>query len=155
VSEDEAFRWWRYPRPRGASYPIKRTEFDRALLVTPVQALRQVVLSTDSKRTAQDFLPYCGLPLPKDIRPDWMPLATTHWFGVEQLPSLCAHVTFYAVPSSRRAELNRALVTEGLPRLLGWIREIESGAETRRTMTQSMAMFMSGGTLQTIEHPGH
>jgi hypothetical protein len=140
VSEDEQYRWWRYPLPRGESYPIKRMEFDRALLETPVAALRQVVLSTDAKRTPQDFFLYCGLPLPKDIRSDWVPFATATWFSVEQTPPLCTDVTFYAAHSSSRTELNRTLVTGGLPRLLRWIREIESGPETRRSETQRIAM---------------
>lgn len=91
MAESDPFRWWRFPGSAGASFPVKRSEFDAALEGTPVEALREVVLRNDNDRSPPDFFRAVGISMPAKLdSADWLPLAEVTWWGQDQQPQLLA-----------------------------------------------------------------
>jgi hypothetical protein len=145
-----------YPDRAGTSFPIKRKDFDAALADTPVASLHDVLSRPQIYRSAADYFWGTGLPEPRNIdASDFLPLASATWQGIdgasELSPAMTAHVNIYGVPSERRTELHDRMVDEGLPLLLGWVRTIEQGPETGRTVKRRLAVYLNRDRLEHTE----
>ncbi len=152
VSEDAMpYRWWRYPSARGVSFPVKRSTFEVALAQTPLKGLHAVVLTTHGYRDPAAFFQAVGIPQPRGIDDaDFRVLATATWTGLEGTPPpRTAWISFYAVPSEERAEIRAIMEADGMPKILAWLRDIETGAQTRRDAVHRLALYLSRGRLES------
>ena len=151
-----AYRWWRSPSPRGASFAVKRSEFDAALKLTPVRALREVHLAGRSYGEPDEFFRKVGVPLPPVVADaGFRALAVAVWAGADGRPApLTADVSFYAVPREERAALSALMRQSGIPLMLRWIRALERAAETRRDTRHRLALYLQGDAIAHAEHSG-
>jgi hypothetical protein len=152
----ELYRWWRYPSSRGASFAVKRSELDAALDLTPARSLREVVLATHAYRDPDKFFWSVGVPMPAGTSDaGFRPLSRATWAGLDGRPApMTADVSFFSVPPDERAQLRALMCQEGLPLVLGWIRELETGPQTRRDATHRLAVYLNRGQLAHAEHTG-
>jgi hypothetical protein len=145
------------PKGQEGQLPIKRSTFDAALEVTPVLALREVVLRPEGDRSPSDFFWAVGIKQPTILTDDsdWLPPATAVWAGLDQEPQLVADIRIYAVPPDRRHELTALFSEQALPTLLRWIQSIGNGPQTGRTETRRLAVFYLAGQVRMAESRGH
>ncbi len=113
--------------PRGLSFPLKRSVLDAALLDAEISGIHcvyywlrqrgQIVLRSD----------FCG-----EGRRGWAAAGL-------------ASITVYAVPSPERHATESALVSDVLPQLVGWLRSLEGGGNTRRGVDQHFVASWEAG----------
>jgi len=64
------------------------------------------------------------------------------------------YLTIYSVPSAERHSVESALVTDGLSRLIRWLRSAESETETWREIPHSYTLAFDKGKLVEEERAG-
>jgi hypothetical protein len=103
--------------PRGMSFPLKRSVLDAILTEAGVSRIHCVYYWLRKGG--------CNI-LRVDYRGEGQPMFAA---GL-------ASITVYAVPSTERQTVERALVSEVLPEMTRWLRQLESAGNTRRGVDQ-------------------
>jgi hypothetical protein len=152
-----SYRWWRYIGSRGASFPVKKSEFDAVLDAMSVTSLHSVALATSSADDveAADYFRSVGIPRPARVRGGaFRALGSGSWRGLDPSgidPPFSSSLRIYSVPRELRAELGLRLRDEGLPLMLRWVRRIETGPETVRTEKHRLAVYLYDGRVESAE----
>jgi hypothetical protein len=151
-----SYRWWRYMSSRGASFPVKKSEFDAVLASLPVTSLHSVALATGSAKDVDpaEFFRSFAIPRPRGVGDGaFRALATGRWTGVDAVgdPPYSASLSIHAVPPELRAELNTLMRAEGVPLMLRWVQRIETGPETVRTERHRLGVYLYEGRLESAE----
>jgi hypothetical protein len=100
--------------PRGLSFPLKRSVLDAALLEAGISKIHCVYYWLRQRGHIVMRADYCG-----EGRRGWAAAGL-------------ASITVYAVPSSDRPVIEAALVSQVLPRMICWLKDLESSGNTRR-----------------------
>lgn len=113
--------------PRGMSFPLKRNVLDAVLTEVGVSRVHCVYYWLRQSGANVLQADYCG-----EGRRD-------------AAAAGLASITVYAVPSDERQAVERAVVSEMLPRMANWLRELEQAGNTRRGVNQSfLAAWQEG-----------
>lgn len=108
--------------PRGLSFPLGRSVLDRALEQAGVTGVHCVYYWRRQSGDVVLRAEYCG-----EGRKGWAAAGMSS-------------VTVYAVPSAERKATEQAVLEQGLPRLVAWLRELERAGNTRRGVDQHLAV---------------
>ncbi len=115
--------------PRGLSFPLRRSALDTVLLeagVTGIHCVYHWVRQGGEVLLRADF---CG-----EGRRGWAAAGLTS-------------ITVYAVPSGERKQAESCLVSEVLPRMAFWLKDLEQAGNTRRGVDQSFVATCEAETL--------
>jgi hypothetical protein len=116
--------------PQGLSYPLKRSVLDAALLEAGVSGIRCVYY----------WLRQRGHIV---MRADFSGEGRRGWAAAG-----LASITVYAVPSSDRQVIEAALVSQVLPRMICWLRELESPGTSRRGVDHHFVAGWEAGAVE-------
>ena len=117
---------------KGFSYPVKKTELDKALENAGVTELKRVFFGT---RYSRPELIVIHANLYGEAR-------AGYWMKQEP------EVSMYAVPSELRQEVRDLLVKQKiLQKITKWLVELESAANVRRDVSQNIWVLFENGKL--------
>ena len=116
--------------PKGMAYPLKRSVLDAALTMAALSKL-QCVYYTRGRKGSDIVLraTYCGE-------------GRIGWAGAG-LASIWVH----AVSSNDRSAIERAVISEMLPKMLRWLGDLEHAGNTSRGIDQDFWAAWSNGTV--------
>ena len=119
--------------PSGLSFPLKRSVLDTALREAGVSAVHCVYFSLQQGGRIVMRADYCG----EGHR--------------GRAAAGRASITLFAVPSAERQEAEACLLTEVLPRLVGWLRELELSGNVRRGVDQHFNATLEAETTRIVQ----
>jgi hypothetical protein len=117
---------------RSLSYPLKRSLLDSALENSSIGVVALVFY----------FMRHGGNIV---MRVDFM--GEGHGVGLGGNAS----VTLYSVPSKEKHQIQALLVTEGLPRVCGWLQRVEQAGNAWRAKNHSIVLEFVAGALKISE----
>jgi hypothetical protein len=142
-----------HPIGRGHSHLIKRTDLDVLLSGEPPGTVASVTRwhSQWIERVPEEYLRWTGWTgrPPVVAAAGWMPLCSARWLA--RRSGQGAWLSFYTVPSARRAELRALTTSTVLPDVLDWARAIAHGPETRRDTEALLLWYVDAGQLARAE----
>jgi hypothetical protein len=116
--------------PRGLSYPLKRCVLDAALREAGVSGIHCVYYWLRQRGHIVMRADFCG-----EGRRGWAAAGL-------------ASITVYAVPSSDRQVIETSLVSQVLPRMMCWLKELESSGNTRRGVDHHFVASWEAGAME-------
>lgn len=124
---------------KGFSYPVKKTELDKALENAGVTDIRRIGFAFSSKK-ALDGREY--------VLEAYTQGESRQGYWSKESP----HLIVGAVPSSLKKEISELIAKKGLlPSLAKWLKELEKGGSVRRDKDQFFKVYYDDGNL-SIEH---
>lgn len=130
----------RHKLPKGRSFPLARSVLDEALASSGVQRISNVYFG---KRRGGPGATRIVL------RADYCGEGRVGWAGAGSTA-----ITVYDVASTERNEIMAAIVQTGLPRLIQWLKELDSAGNTVRGVDQHfVAEYVDGKPQITTGDP--
>ena len=113
--------------PKGMSFPLKRSRLDAALIESGISGVHSVYYWLKQSGNIVLRGEFCG-----EQRRGWTAAGQSS-------------ITVYAVPSEQRRQVESAIETDLLPKLIRWLQEIEQARNVRRAADRHFAASWSAG----------
>ena len=124
------FHKWKIPK--GLSYPIKRSVLDKILEDSKTNRIKWVSFSSGQRENIVLWANFIG---------EGHKTSTVGNIGLY----------IYAVPSDERKEMEEFLLEKGFPKLVEWLKKVESAGEGWRSKTRLFEIRYENGELNFSE----
>lgn len=119
--------------PKGLSYPIKRSVLDEILKKSGTERIKWIYFSLGNQKT--NIIIWANF------------IGEAHKIG--SAGNIGLH--FYAVPSEQRKDIEKLLIEQGFPKLLNWLKNIETLGESWCSKTRLFEIHYQNNMLSFAE----